>query len=685
MDSSTSEFKITLAQIEVVPGRPHLNVDTMLRFIKEHAGTSDLIAFPEMAVSGYLLGDLWYNKDWCEWMMSFNAQLEAASAEFEIALLYGNIYLPNDGSVNKDGRQRKFNAAYLVQNGIPAPREKQFLLKRIPDGIQPKTLLPNYRFFDDVRYFFSYSDEVFDEGLKLPDAYQPFLLKTKAGEPIRVGLQVCEDLWCEDYRFEGRALNIARFYQLNGADLILNISASPWTYGKNKARHKRIAFLQQDEAHIPFLYVNRVGAENCGDNVIVFEGGSTIYRRNGSILSLASADYKEGTLECVFRKNGEHWELEADSPNGDYVEVIQPASAEEKIAKKCDAIVRGLQHLELMTGLHDRNSELDPASRKALQFVIGLSGGMDSAVVAALLVLAFGKENVVALTMPSQHTSEATLKNAHAVATALGIKLFTAPIEPIVNTMQQSLDVLVSSFSPSIVHTEVAHENEQARIRGSVFLSGMAGRLGRLYTSNSNKLETALGYATLYGDVNGAMAPIADLTKIEVVDLARYLNAKVFQKEVIPRNLLPSDSLWHFPNDGVQPSAELAARQIDPMRFGYHDALLDTMAGFHKISAATILRWYLEGSLHTHLNIPLELLKRWNLEDPRIFIEDLEWFTNRLRQNIFKRIQAPPIVVTSKNAFGYDMRESLGAVVWTDHYKELRAKVLQLPAYPGAD
>ncbi len=180
--------------------------------------------------------------------------------------------------------------------------------------------------------------------------------------------------------------------------------------------------------------------------------------------------------------------------------------------------------------------------------------------------------------------------------------------------------------------------------------------------------------------MNGAIAPIADLTKVEVIALARHLNANVFKREVIPNNLLP-DELWRFGAGGVEPTAELRGKQIDPMRFGYHDALVEAVTDFRKTNPETVVRWYLEGTLHTHLGIPAALLTRWHLDEPQTFIEDLEWFFGQVRRNVFKRVQSPPIIVTSKSAYGYDIRESIGADRPTAGYLRARAEALALPGY----
>ena len=223
-------------------------------------------------------------------------------------------------------------------------------------------------------------------------------------------------------------------------------------------------------------------------------------------------------------------------------------------------------------------------------------------------------------------------------------------------------------------------ENLQAKIRGTSMLSNLSAKYNALFTNNGNKLEVALGYATLYGDWGGALAPIADLTKTEVVEMARYLNNKIFKDEIIPNSVLP-DELWRFNADQIPPTAELKNNQVDPMKFGYHCALIKAITDYKKKSMEDIMQWYLEGSLEKNLDISTKLIKRWNLNDPQEFIRDLEWFYSKIQNNVFKRVQAPPIILTSKSAYGYDIRESMIPFTPTKKSEELKKKILAIEKY----
>jgi len=659
-------MKIALAQMDVLPNQPEKNLETMLLMIdkakKHHA---KVIAFPEMCVSGYLVGDKFTSDEYCEDLMSFNETLRKASDG--ITIIYGNVYVdhadrdPKGKHPNKDGRTRKYNAAYIFQDQKPVPRaNKDSAAARIlPDGVQPKTLLPNYRFFDDMRYFFSTIDIANDFGCTLEELIQPFEIKDENGKSLKIGLEVCEDLWCEDYRKDGEALNVTRTAIDNGAELIVNISTSPWTYGKNNARDRRIMFLKNDsQAHgqrfKPFLYVNCTGAQNNGKNIVTLDGGTTAYNSDGQPVLLDRGAYLEDLLM-----------IDSDS-----LDKSVPLMRIEKsrIAQKYDAIIRGIRHTKDMMGIADYP-----------KFVLGLSGGVDSAVVAALLCQAVGKDKVIGINMPSRYNSDKTINAASYIKSRLGIRYGEIPIQRIVDTIVSEIEGHDLDGSGKVL-SELNLENLQAKIRGTDILSNIAAKYGAIFTNNGNKLEVALGYATLYGDVGGAIAPIADLTKEEVFQLARYLNKEIYHDDIIPEILLPDD-LFRFRKDQIQPSAELKNNQVDPMKFGYHDRVLEAFLDYNKKGCGDIMEWYLDGTLAKNLGISDQLIARWGLDDPKTFVDDLLWFDSQIMKNVFKRVQSPPIIITSKTAFGYDDRESMLAYRQSSQYKKLKKKVLEMQRY----
>jgi NAD+ synthase (glutamine-hydrolysing) len=657
-------MRIALAQMNVIPGALDRNLTTVLDMVATAKLQGvDLIAFPEMALAGYLLSDLWLDRSFCDDLMEYNKQVIAASQD--IAIAFGSAFVDNEISArigsavphpNKDGRSRLYNAVFVAQYGRSARRLKETNI--LPAGVQPKTLLPDYRFFDDQRYFFSLADVALDHAVALEDLAQPFLIHCK-GSDIPVGFEVCEDLWCHDYRKDGRALNVTRYLVENGAELIVNISASPWTWRKHDARDRRIIFLTEDmqDKFVPFYYVNNVGAQNNGKNIITFDGGATVYNEMG-LPCLSSEKFFEPDLLIA-----DHQRLP---------EYAHSRHEFSRVKQKYLAIVSGLRYLRDMLGW-DRHPG----------FVVGLSGGIDSATVLALLVAALGRDKIWAVNMPTRYNSIATKNVARKIADSLAVDYLEIPIESLVEAHQTVFAELDNTYQAEEWTRALSDENIQAKIRGTSILSNLAGRYGRMFTNNGNKLEIALGYATLYGDIGGVIAPIGDLTKKEVYDLARFLNESVFQNDVIPNDLFPND-LFEFSADAIAPSAELRDNQIDPMKFGYHCALLEAFTSFKKVRGEDIMHWYLEGEMEAHLNISTALIKRWGIDDPHVFAEDLEWFSDAIRKSVFKRIQAPPIIVTSPSAYGFDIRESQLPRHDSAKYTELKRRVLAMKWYQPA-
>lgn len=655
-------MKIALAQMQVVPMEPQKNLATMLQMIEQaKSQNAEVVVFPELCVSGYLLSDQWLNRQFCRDIMALNDVLLAASQD--ITLIYGSIYeadRPEGFHPNKDGRTRLYNAAFVMQDGAYVKRDDA-LSAILPDGVQPKTLLPNYRFFDDERYFFSLKDIADDFSVPLVSLAQPFEISTSNGK-LKLGVQVCEDLWCKDYRTAGESINVSKYLIANGAEALINISASPWTFHKNDARDRRIAFLKTEieEANlefVPFYYANNVGAQNNGKNIITFDGDTTAYNAKGELAAEVSDSFKQQLLL------------------NDHTTINQGRKARtepNKIAQKFQAIITGLKHLPELLGWQNPPD-----------FIVGLSGGVDSALVAALLTLAFGKESVWTVNMPSQYNSDKTKGAAASISEKLGIRHIVVPIENMVAENQRIFDELDKSCPSPEWMRKLSDENIQAKIRGTSILSNIAGRYGRMFTNNGNKVEIALGYATLYGDVGGVIAPIGDLTKTEVFDMVRYLNAEVFKDEVLPEALLP-DELFRFSEEDIAPSAELRDAQIDPMKFGYHCKLLEACTAFRKVSAEQVMTWYLEGALAENLDIKPALISRWGIEQPTVFIEDLEWFFEGIRKSVFKRIQSPPIILTSPSAYGFDIRESQLPKWQSENYLALKEQVLALDNYRGA-
>ena len=272
---------VALAQMEVRAGRPDLNVRSMLGFVERarEAGAA-IVAFPEMSIPGYILGDAWEVDALVEDYEGWSAEIRDASRG--IAVVFGNVAIDRD-AIGEDGRVRKLNAAWVCHDGrfverpgLPAP---------LPHGVHPKTLHPNYRFFDDDRHFHSLRKIAAETDTAVLDWMVPYDIPC-AGGVVRLGVQLCEDIWHQDYRDRHEPLDTLRAWHRAGADLVVNLSASPWTWQKNDKRN-RVVREAMARAPVPFFYVNQVGAQNNGKNILVFDGDTCGYRTDGSIAGRA--------------------------------------------------------------------------------------------------------------------------------------------------------------------------------------------------------------------------------------------------------------------------------------------------------------------------------------------------------------------------------------------------------------
>lgn len=657
-------FRMMLGQIRVEPGRIDANMGRIRRDLERaRDGGFHGVAFPELCVSGYLLGDRWNDPAFCGELEDCNRELRALSAG--ILLVYGNLAC-DPASVNRDGRMRKFNACFAWQDGAPLVRGLPGApvdLPGIPEGCTAKTLHPDYRFFDDSRYFYSLRDLADEHGLPVSRYHQPFLVRTGEGS-LPLGLEICEDLWFGDYRVGNVPLNVTGNLVAAGARAVVNVSASPWTPRKAGARHRRVAMAQEgSSARVPFLYVNCVGTQDNGKNLVVFDGSSQVYGSEGTPVLDEGVPHAEAVVSCVISMDGAGkveavrtvheegaWHVPGGAGRADLV-------ARLPVCPERDHFFAALEGI----------SSLDARMGGKVPWVIGVSGGVDSAVVACLVACAIGGDRIVGINMPGAYSSDATRKVARKVVEGIGARWHEIPILPLVEANLAALE----SFAPGGFHKE----NIQAKIRGTSLLSNVAGILGGVMTNNGNKVELALGYATLYGDVNGVLCPIGDLLKTEVFALARFLNDHVYGAPVIDPVLLPDEGFSFV----LPPTAELRPDQVDPMKWGYHDALVRVMTEYRRVAPEEVLEWYLEGSLWERLDIPEDLARSYGLHVPQVFVKDLEWFTTLFFRGVFKRIQAPPVLVMSRSAFGYDFRESQTGWVPGRRWRVMRDRVLAGP------
>ncbi len=628
--------RIALAQMEVIPGRPDRNVAGMLGFLDDaRKADAEVVVFSEMCIPGYLLGDAWELDALVEDFAACSDSIREASRG--ITVIFGNVVVDSD-AIGEDGRLRKYNAVLVCHDGQPVSRDG--VPAGLPAGVHAKTLHPNYRFFDDDRHFTSLRKLAESTGRSVDEWMVPFEVPRRDGGSFRFGVQLCEEIWCHDYSRDGDTLDTLKAYHGRGAQAVFNLSASPWTWQKNDKRNRTVRQVLA-RSPLPFFYVNHVGAQNNGKNILVFDGDTTAYGSDGSIRARAA-----------------HWSQELLLVGGGESPVSDEQSEIEAIH---DALLTGIAHLDATRDQDNR-------------YLIGVSGGVDSSVVACLLAQACGPERVFAVNMPTRFNAGVTRDNARELCKKLGIDYLSCPIDDL---YQQLAERIKAARFPREKgdYTPLVDENLQARIRGADILSGLAAKHGLIFTNNGNKTEVALGYATLYGDVNGAIAPIADLYKTQIYALSRYLNEQVHGKEIIPENLL---------DGSIVPSAELSEAQDvtkglgDPIKYGYHDALLRQMIEYRR-HPADILAWFLDGRLLDALEWNDVERFREYFPDSASWLEDLEWVARQLHSSIFKRIQAPPIIVVSKRAFGFDLRESQLPDYTPKIYAERRSRVLAAP------
>jgi NAD+ synthase (glutamine-hydrolysing) len=623
-------MKIAVAQMEVVPGHPDINTEKILIEIESaRLAGAEMIVFPEMAVPGYLLGDEWENAAFVKDCFTYNETIKNSTQG--IVAVWGNIDL-DFNLKSEDGRIRKYNAAFIAQNG-----------DYVESGRIHKTLMPKYREFDDERHFYSLRKEAVDRGVALSDLLKPFEIDF-SGIKRKVGLILCEDMWSDDY-----SVNPIDILLENGSELIVNLSCSPWTWRKNNKRHSVVR--DRIKKHpVYFVYANNVGTQNNGKTIFLFDGNSTIYNPDGSLQKVA-ADYTEETIHATLFD-----ETHKVLPNPD---ISDERDKEELLA----GMVYGIR--KFFTNFQSK------------KVVIGLSGGIDSALSVTLLVEALGAGNVFAINMPTQFNSETTKGAARQLAENLGIHYTSVSIQDSYDNTIRELEAALferldgSKTTVSVLLSGLNRENIQARDRGSRILAGVASALGAVFVNNGNKTETAFGYATLYGDVNGALAVIADLYKMEVYDLARFINRKK-GSEIIPSTIF-----------NIPASAELSAEQNidegkgDPIFYPYHDKLVRAFIEF-RLDPEDILHYYAEGTLGSIIHCEQSLIDNY-FKDAESFIADLEHKWRLFKLSYFKRIQAPPILAVSKRAFGFDLREAQNGVYFTRKYLRVKAELLIKP------
>ncbi|WP_288680058.1 NAD(+) synthase [uncultured Brachyspira sp.] len=631
-------MKIALSQFEIIPSMPTNNAARIINYIEEAKNNkADMIIFPELAISGYLIGDMWESESFIRECEELGEEIIKASKD--IFVIFGNVAIDRNKK-NFDGRVRKYNALFLAKDGklIKNPRTK------IPYPFIIKTLLPNYKEFEDTRHFFSLKDLIFENALEdnfdLKEYFNPVEININ-GEKINLGLTICEDAWSSNY-------NLSPIDILNEkTDLFINISSSPYTLIKDTKRHKMYSDISK-KYNKPLIYVNNVGIQNNGKTVYTFDGGSSAYDNNGNIIC-ASNRYEESL-----------YYIEMNLTKKEFPKAIK-INEENEYKLIYDTIIYGIRKFMKSIGIN--------------KVVIGVSGGIDSALSSAVYVNAIGKDNVLLVNMPSKFNSNTTKNLAKTLAENLSCAYMVVPIQESVDfTIKQieTCKIIKDGEESFLKVSSFIAENIQARDRSSRILSGLAASFGGVFTCNANKTETMVGYSTLYGDGAGFFAALADLWKYQIYELAKYINKNIFKKEIIPEGSI-----------NIIPSAELSNAQAvdegkgDPIKYDYHDYLFKAlMESWNRILPEDILQMYIDGILEEKIGCEKRIIKKYFKNDLE-FIEDLEkWWRQYMGMAISKRIQAPPILAISRRAFGFGNRESQNRVYYTSKYLYLKNKLL---------
>lgn len=620
-------IRIQTSQLAVLPGNIRANFAHILEEIKiAKENHIDLLIFPELCLSGYMIGDLWEQPAFLRECENYGKKIAEASQH--ITIIFGNIAIDGDKK-NRDGRPRKYNAAFVASDGV-------FLRGQCPYII--KTLLPYYRQFDEPRYFTDLLEAAREESASVNDLLRPIPLSIN-GETVNVGILLCEDSWDEN-----APLSPMSVVTKNNADLLVNISASPFALEKNKKRH-RLFEKSLSELHRPLLYINRRGFENNGKNCYVYDGMSAAYDMDGHLLFEASP-YQEKRSTFLFDPLTK--------------KIVPP---ERSVSFHEDLLLSGLRY-----GIKNFLTSIGME-----KVVIGISGGIDSAVNAALYRSVLPKENLLLVNTPTIFNSETTKKLARQVASNLETFFTEIPITQSIETSVASLDGLkiISPTDEKTLHiSDFMKENMQARDRSSRILSALSAAFGGIFTCNTNKTELSVGYGTLYGDLAGALAATADLWKHQIYELGNSLN-DFYGQEIIPREIFT-----------IKPSAELSENQNinkgrgDPFYYEYHDFLFRAfIEPWNRVTPEEILLWYSQSCLEEKIGTKVDV--NTIFKTPADFITDLEkWWTLFSGFAVAKRIQSPPLLAVSRRAFGNDLRESQIQPYYTDSYLALKKKML---------
>ena len=700
-------IRIAFGQIQVHPGDPATNFQSMMQAIDyAKAVSTDILIFPELCLSGYMIGDLWDQVPFINDCLYYSDEIMKSTANTNLTIIFGNVGI-DESLHNLDGSLRKYNALYVASKGQLVSNPSQ------PYPFTIKTLLPSYRYFNEPRYFTSANVVAKERNLSLSDINQPLTISTRQGA-FTIAPVICEDSWDTHYPDCPTSLMVeSAKAKGQHIDLIVNCSSSPYTIHKQEHRHALFSG-QAKRYNTPIAYTNHVGIQNNGKNICIYDGCSTLYDVNGSVVEEVPAF--ENTVRPTLLKDTV-WQPQPTVS-------LQTESTPTYIPTLFKALQYGICQFLAQTGIKN--------------IVIGASGGIDSAFNAALYSTVLPPENLYLVNMPSRYNSDMTKDLAYQLAQNIGCHYGVFPIEEGVNaTIEQLENTSFTKYNTPVipelhhhgnVHTTtiqdikentvssekdvsqtvlyssdqtitnydkqcntkgesnitsflqlstLAKENIQARDRSSRILAGIASAVNGAFTCNGNKTEFTVGYATMYGDLAGFLAVTGDVWKTDVYALARYMNEYIFKREVIPQGSID-----------VVPSAELSDAQDvtqglgDPLQYEYHDCLFRAFVEgtphtlpHQRLTPEDILCAYEKGTLEHLLGLSHPVSHYFTSTDQ--FINDLErWWKSFNGLAVAKRIQSPPLFLVSERAFGTDLSESQLKPYFSRTYHIIKERVL---------
>jgi NAD+ synthase (glutamine-hydrolysing) len=550
-------YRVAIAQISTEPGAITANTEKIIRYINDARDQgADLVVFPELAIPGYCSMDLLWNPRYIEANLAALEQIKKASMGLTVVVGFVDV---DPSAMRSGGRPMLYNSAAIIHDGE--------LL-----GTQDKALLPNYDIFFEDRYFApSRGSHVWTIG------------------SVTLGTEICEDLWSAGYQTDP-----TRELVNSGANLIVNLSASPFHIGKLPIRHQLLS--STAAAHkVPMIYANLVGGFDGFDGEVIFDGRSMIMNQKGQLSAIGRGFSEQLLISDIFAPQ----ELE-----------LPPV---EEVEELYQALVLGIKDYFTRVG------NINKANFK--RAFIGLSGGIDSAVVAALAVEALGAERVCGITLPSRYNSEETKGDAALLAQNLAISFKSVSIE---RAFSASLATLDEDTELAAMPVGASEENIQARLR-MIYLMYYANRSQGLVLNTGNKTELALDNCTIYGDMVGGFSVLGDVDKDRVFALARFINHRA-GREIIP---------WTTINR--PPSAELKESQVDA----------DVM-GDDPQHIAPLVRGIIEGQLSFS-----DALNCFSEEYGKDLIQNVY---RKLDRSEWKRRQASPGIRVTPRAFGVGRR-----------------------------